>query len=381
MLPYAHRDWLTMPAMPFMCGDAAAYHLQDAGEFEDVMATAPTVDDLQEVIARAWTSAGVPGLAPPAVLESLVFFSRHDRYSPFAVVDGHGGNCYRFRSLTVRTIDHETPGAAMMVECRIGEFIHLDGSPLLLIARDGGPLAEESACSKALAHAPAVMRRSTVHLAVQDKLAALLKEHREILERDIAEFARHAALSHGHAEAARRLAQIDSLERAAAELRLQHTARSVERIAACLDAEEEAIHKLRDEVHASIDHLTAELAPHRELCESLKIEALRDSAYVAAERTRLENAYVAALRSPSVILMPQAEAELASIERLQKLDGVDSFCLRRRLYTLRLNALHSARQPGANPEWNKTVARIETQVRRIRSQSFNQSPIQPPASL
>lgn len=344
------------------------------------MATAPTVDDLQEVITQAWTSAGVPALAPPVVLESLVFFSRLDRYLPFAIVDGHGGNCYRFDFLTVRTIGHETPGAAMMVECRIGECVHIDGSALLLIARDGGPLVEETSCSKALSQAAAVAKRSSVHLAVQDKLAELLREHREALEWDIAEFSRHATLSSGHAGAMRHLVRIAELEHAIAELRLQHAARSVDRITACLDAEEEAIQKLRTDVHASIDSLTADLAPHRERCESLKIEALRDSTYVAAERTRLENAYVAALRSPSAILMPQAEAELASIERLQALDGVDPFCLRRRLYTLRLNALHSARQPGASPDWTKTVARIEAQVMRIRSQSFNDAHVSLAAS-
>ena len=123
------------------------------------MAVSPTVDEVQHAVMQAWITACITASPPPAVLDSLVFFHPQHGFTPIAIVDVHGENFYRCGRYTVRTVHHQTPLARQMSDCRIGECISHGGAPILLVARDGGPLADPDTCRQAEAESVGNLKR------------------------------------------------------------------------------------------------------------------------------------------------------------------------------------------------------------------------------
>jgi len=260
-----------------------------------------------------------------------------------------------------------------MAECRIGEPVYYVDRRIVLVCRDGGKLPAKTVCARAYHAAPTIAERSALHSTAHETLASQLKDHSARLQHDIEEFARHATLAQAINSVYDHLTTTAYLEQRLSQVRIQHTARTLATLEECLATEVDAMQRLRDDVRDTIDAINLDLAEHRALCDGLKIAAHSDSSFIRAERARLEADYVKQMRSPSTVLLPYARQEIDCIERLVDAGNADAFCLQRRLYILKHQALHSARQPLAPLGWHTIVSHADTLLARLRVGSSHRS--------
>jgi len=329
------------------------------------MAVSPTVDEVQNAVLQAWTTACITASLPPAVLDAVVFFPPQPGFTTIAIVDIHAENSYRCGGFTVRTVHHQTPLALQISDCRIGECVSYAGAPILLVARDGGPLADPDTCRTAISLAPEISRRSKVQAVLQEKLSVMLSACMEDLQRDIQAFGAHldfldevnAALNH-------RDSLVD-LERRLTHVRLQHTVRSLAHLEECIVAETDATQLLHDDIRIKIEQIDGQMKPSRSAISCSPHTGEAQGSH--SNRRRVEDAYVEALRNPQVVAMPSVVSELAAIKSLIRQGGFDAFCVRRQLYTLKHNANHTAIQPGANAHWPAVLTEIGAEIDDLRA--------------
>lgn len=328
------------------------------------MAVSPTVDEVQHAVMQAWITACITASPPPAVLDSLVFFHPQHGFTPIAIVDVHGENFYRCGRYTVRTVHHQTPLARQMSDCRIGECISHGGAPILLVARDGGPLADPDTCRATISLAPEIARRAEAQAALQENLSSMLSACMEDLQCDIRMFgARPDFLEAADAAVLHRDSLVD-LELRLSHIRLQHTVRSLAHLEECIVAEADATRLLHDDVRTTIEQIDGQMKPYRNAMACATVTD--DSQDFHSYRRRAEDAYIEALRNPQVVTIQSVVDEL-TLAKSQILQGdFDAFCVRRQLYALKHNASHTAIQPGASAHWTPLLAEIGAEIDRLR---------------